>query len=83
MWHYDYDRATELNAEWAREAALARLAAQVPHLDRPPLIARLRRAGALAAVGIAHRLDKCVTREAAVAMTYSTADPRTSTSLGR
>lgn len=58
-WLYLYERAAELSAEAIRDADRVRLARQARRLPGPTLLARLRRAGALAAALIARRLDEC------------------------
>jgi hypothetical protein len=63
-WLFLYQRAAELSAESSREADRVRLASQAKRLSRPTVLARGRRAGALAAAAIARRLDECVAHDA-------------------
>lgn len=68
MWQIYYVRAQEIAQERIREADRERLAhrAQAGSVSRTRLDG-LRRAGALAAAGLARRLDECVAREALAA----------------
>ena len=64
MWQIYYNRASELLDERRQEAERDRLAHLVPQPERASLAGRLRRSAALAAAGLADRLDECAAREA-------------------
>lgn len=65
MWQLYYARAQELALERVIEAERERLARRARSASTGgSRIERLRRGGALAAAGLARRLDECVAREA-------------------
>ncbi|MEO8228758.1 MAG: hypothetical protein ABI628_03230 [Chloroflexota bacterium] len=65
MWQLYYVRAQELALERILEAERERSARQAHRTAAgASRIDRLRRGGALAAAGLARRLDECVAREA-------------------
>ena len=68
MWQIYYVRAQEIAQERIRESERERLARRaLPASAGRTRLDGLRRGGALAAAGLARRLDECVAREALAA----------------